>query len=348
MLAAPLFSLQGRRDKIRSSTVKKRSAVPISPASVAPARQPAGMVAIEGQCFAMGSDAFYPEEAPVRRVRVRDFWIDATPVTNRQFATFVEATGYRTDAETAPDPRDYPGMDPALAVPGSLVFERTRGLVDLEDAANWWHFRPGADWRCPTGLNSAIDGLEDHPVVHVTYADATAYAEWAGKSLPTEAEWECAARGGHDDGRSYAWGNELAPEGAMMANYWQGLFPVSNLLTDGWERTSPVGSYPPNDFGIYDMIGNVWEWTADWYALPQPATKRKPGACCIVDNPRGGRKHESVDPGMPDVRIGRKVLKGGSHLCAENYCQRYRPAARHPQTVDTSTGHIGFRCVVRT
>ncbi|KQZ77374.1 gliding motility-associated lipoprotein GldK [Sphingopyxis sp. Root214] len=306
------------------------------------------MVRIEGGAFSMGSDSFYPEEAPVRRVRVGDFWIDATPVTNRQFAAFVMATGYRTEAETAPDPRDYPGMDAALAIPGSLVFERTAGLVDLEDFTNWWHFRAGADWRHPTGPDSAIDELEDHPVIHVTYADALAYAEWAGKSLPTEAEWECAARGGHDDGRPYAWGMELAPGGAMMANYWQGLFPFSNLLTDGWERTSPVRSYAPNGFGLYDMIGNVWEWTADWYALPRAAAKATPGACCTVDNPRGGRKHESRDPCMPDSKTGRKVLKGGSHLCAENYCQRYRPAARHPQTIDTSTSHIGFRCIIRS
>ncbi|MGR4890690.1 formylglycine-generating enzyme family protein [Sphingopyxis sp. LARHCG72] len=305
------------------------------------------MIRVEGGTFSMGSDAFYPEEAPVRRVRVGDFYIDASPVTNREFGAFVESTGYLTDAETAPDPRDYPGMDAALAVPGSLVFERTRGPVDLEDFTNWWHFRAGADWRHPTGSNSAIDGLEDHPVVHVTYRDALAYAEWAGKSLPTEAEWEYAARGGHDDGRPYAWGRELAPGGVMMANYWQGLFPFSNLLTDGWERTSPVKSYPPNDLGIYDMIGNVWEWTADWYAMPQFGAKRKPGACCIVDNPRGGRKRESRDPNMPDITIGRRTLKGGSHLCAENYCRRYRPAARHPQTIDTSTGHIGFRCIVR-
>jgi formylglycine-generating enzyme required for sulfatase activity len=306
------------------------------------------MVRIEGGVFSMGSDRFYPEERPQRRVRVDAFWIDAMPVTNRQFADFVAATGYRTVAETAPDPRDYPGMHAALAVPGSLVFERTLGPVDLDDFTQWWHFRPGADWRHPTGPDSRIEGIEDHPVVHVAYADALAYAQWAGKSLPTEAEWECAARGGHDDGRDYAWGSELAPGGAMMANYWQGDFPFSNLLSDGWERTSPVGFYPPNDFGLYDMIGNVWEWTSDWYAMPHVPAKAKPGTCCALDNPRGGRERDSFDPHMPGFSTGRKVLKGGSHLCAENYCQRYRPAARHPQTIDTSTSHIGFRCVVRS
>lgn len=295
----------------------------------------------------MGSDRFYPEEGPVRRVRVKGFWIDASPVTNRRFAAFVADTGYRTEAETAPDPRDYPGMDMALAVPGSLVFERTRGPVDLSDVSNWWHFRPGADWRHPLGAESSIEGLEDHPVVHMTYADAQAYAGWAGKALPTEAEWEYAAQGGGNDGRDYAWGNELAPGGAMLANYWQGLFPFSNLLSDGWERTSPVGSYPPNECGLYDMIGNVWEWTSDWYALPEALIKATAGACCTIDNPRGARERESFDPALPDFKIGRKVLKGGSHLCAENYCRRYRPAARHPQAVDTSTGHVGFRCIIR-
>jgi len=306
----------------------------------------AGMICLDGGQFRMGSDRFYPEEAPVREVRVDGFWIDALPVTNRSFAAFVAATGYRTTAETAPAPCDYPGMDMALAVPGSLVFEPPRRLVSLDDVSAWWQFRAGANWRHPTGPDSTIEGIEDHPVVHVSYADAAAYAEWAGKALPTEAEWEYAARGGHDE-RDYAWGDELAPGGAMLANYWQGLFPVSNLMTDGWERTSPAGSYLPNDFGLYDMIGNVWEWTADWYAAPGRRTKRTPGACCTIANPRGGALRESFDPTTPGVRLGRKVLKGGSHLCAENYCQRYRPAARHPQTIDTSSGHIGFRCVIR-
>jgi sulfatase modifying factor 1 len=293
---------------------------------------------IEGGVFAMGSDRAYPEEAPVRQVRVDAFWIDTAPVTNADFARFVAETGYVTVAEIAPDPADYPGMDPAMAQAGSAVFHKTAGPVDLSNPLNWWRFTFGADWRHPLGPGSSIEGLEQHPVVHVAYADAEDYARWAGKALPTEAEWEFAARGGLD-GADYAWGSELAPGGMLMANHWHGLFPFANQMSDGWERTSPVGSFPANGYGLHDMIGNVWEWTADWYGEPRAAKD-----CCAIANPRGVTRRASLDPasGQP-----RKVLKGGSHLCAPNYCQRYRPAARHPETVETSTGHIGFRCVVR-
>ena len=293
----------------------------------------------------MGSERFYPEEGPLRQVRVDPFWIDETPVTNRQFAAFGAATGYRTFAEIAPDPADYPGMPPEMAQPGSLVFHPTAGPVAINDFSQWWEFSFGADWRHPTGAGSSIAGLEDHPVVHVTYQDALAYAEWAGKALPTEAEWEYAARGGLASA-DYAWGDELAPGGRMLANYWQGQFPFDNQMLDGWERTSPVGSFPPNGFGLFDMIGNVWEWTSCWYSLPQRPRKES-GGCCVLPNPRGGSERDSCDPCTPGLLIGRKVLKGGSHLCAVNYCQRYRPAARYPQPVDTSTSHVGFRCVVR-
>ena len=300
---------------------------------------------IEGGTFLMGSDRFYPEEAPPRRVSVDSFWIDETPVTNRDFARFVGATGHRTLAEIAPDPRDYPGMDPGMARAGSLLFQRTRGPVDFLDFTQWWSFSFGTDWRHPHGPDSGLDDLWDHPVVHVAFADAEAYARWSGKALPTEAEWEFAARGGLD-GADYAWGDELAPEGVCQANYWQGAFPYGNTLEDGYERTSPVRSYPANGYGLSDMIGNVWEWTTDWYAQPRVERKAK-GGCCVPANPRGGTKRESLDPANPQVPIARKVLKGGSHLCAANYCQRYRPAARHPQAVDSSTSHIGFRCIVR-
>lgn len=306
---------------------------------------------LAGGSFTMGSDKFYEDERPTRRVAVNPFWIDETPVTNRQFAAFVDATGYRTLAELAPDPKDYPGMDPTLAVPGSLVFERTQRPVPLDDHSQWWTFLPGADWRHPIGHDSGIDDLLDHPVVHVAYGDAEAYAAWAGKALPTEAEWEFAARGGLE-GAEYAWGEELAPEGAVLANYWQGLFPFANQRADRGYRTTPVGTYVANGFGLFDMIGNVWEWTADWYATakalkPSGAGSQRNANCCAIRNPRGGTLRGSMDA-LEHARIGRKVLKGGSHLCALNYCQRFRPAARHPQTIDSATSHIGFRCVVRT
>lgn len=307
---------------------------------------PSPMRHVPGGIFAMGSDRFYPEEAPVRRVRVDPFWIDETPVTNRQFAEFVDATGYVTFAEIAPDPKEYPGMPPELAHPGSLVFTITDGPVPLNDYSRWWSFTLGADWRHPTGPDSGLDDLWDHPVCHVTYGDAAAYATWAGKTLPTEAEWEFAARGGLD-GADYAWGDEREPEGRMLANVWQGPFPHGNSLDDGWLRTSPVGQYPANGYGLSDMIGNVWEWTSDWYAQPQVHRKRFKGACCVPANPRGGKERESFDPAMPGHRVGRRVIKGGSHLCAPSYCRRYRPAARHPQAIDSSTSHIGFRCIRR-
>lgn len=293
----------------------------------------------------MGSERHYPEEAPPRKVRVDPFWIDEVPVTNAEFARFVTATGYVTTAELAPDPAEYPGMPSEMARPGSAVFRPTRGPVDLSDPSQWWEFCFGANWRQPLGTDSNLAGMEDHPVVHVALADAEAYARWAGKSLPTEAEWEFAARGGIEDAE-YAWGNELAPDGIRMANYWQGIFPFANQAPEGWDRTSPVRSYPPNDYGLYDMIGNVWEWTADWYGVPQRLAKSQ-RSCCIPSNPRGAMRRDSFDPAI-SARIPRKVLKGGSHLCAANYCLRYRPAARHPETTDTSTSHIGFRCVRRS
>ena len=300
------------------------------------------MIWIPGGAFRMGSDRHYVEEAPAHRVIMDGFWMDATPVTNRQFAAFVEATGHVTAAERKPDPRDYPGALPHMLRAGSLVFSPTPRPVSLEDWSQWWSFRFGADWRHPLGPDSSIRGLDDHPVVHVAYPDALAYARWAGKSLPTEAQWEYAARGGLE-GAEFAWGDELTPNGRHMANTWQGAFPFENTAEDGFERTSPVGSYPANGYGLFDMIGNVWEWTCDWYEPRHPDEALK--ACCTPRNPRGGRQERSYDPLQPSVRIPRKVLKGGSHLCAPSYCRRYRPAARHPEPIDTSAGHVGFRCV---
>jgi formylglycine-generating enzyme len=215
---------------------------------------------------------------------------------------------------------------PHMLKAGSLVFTPPKRPVDLRNCGEWWRFKFGANWRRPYGPRSSISGLDDHPVGHIAYRDSEAYAQWAGKELPTEAEWEFAARGG----------------GKQMANTWQGEFPRENLALDGYERTSPVGSFPPNGYGLYDMIGNVWEWTSDWYAPKHEADAAK--ACCIPQNPRGGCEEKSYDPCQPNIKIPRKVLKGGSHLCAPNYCRRYRPAARHAEAVDTSTTHVGFRC----
>jgi formylglycine-generating enzyme required for sulfatase activity len=299
---------------------------------------------IAGGEFWMGSDDHYPEEAPSRRVLVGSFWIDATPVTNSDFQAFVAGTGYVTAAELAPEAAKYPQAAPEMLRPGSSLFVRPQGRVALSDPFQWWRFAFDTNWRHPWGPESTVDGLLDHPVVHVAYADAEAYARWAGKELPTEAEWEFAARGGLDRA-PYAWGAELAPHGLMMANYWQGAFPQENLLQDGYERTSPVRSFPPNAYGLYDMIGNVWEWTSDWYADGRALAPER--ACCIPRDPRGGTEEGSRDLRDAGAAFGRKVLKGGSHLCAANYCRRYRPAARYAQTVDTSTSHIGFRCVIR-
>jgi formylglycine-generating enzyme required for sulfatase activity len=303
-----------------------------------------GMAWVPGRTFAMGSDRHYTEERPVHRVAVDGFWIDQAPVTNARFRRFVEATGHVTFAELAPDPAQYPGALPEMLRPGSLVFVKPPYRVDLRHCDNWWRYVFGADWRHPLGPDSSLDGLDDHPVVHVAYADAEAFARWEGKALPTEAEWELAARGGLE-GAAYAWGDELTPGGRAMANTWQGEFPWQNLVSDGWERTSPVGAFPPNGYGLVDMIGNVWEWTVDWYRPRHEAERVK--ACCVPRNPRGAREADSYDPRMPGIRIPRKVLKGGSHLCAPNYCRRYRPAARFPEPIDTSTCHVGFRCLVR-
>jgi formylglycine-generating enzyme required for sulfatase activity len=298
------------------------------------------MVWIPGDEFLMGSDHHYPEEAPAHRVRVDGFWIDRFTVTNRDFTRFVEATGHVTLAERPANPEDYPGALPEMLVPSSTMFKKPPGPVDLRNHYNWWVYVKGANWRHPRGPASSIGRLADHPVVHVAYEDVEAYAKWAGKELPSEAEWELAARGGLD-GAEYAWGDEMTPDGRHMANTWQGEFPYRNTLDDGYEYTAPVGSFPPNGYGLHDMAGNVWEWTSDWYQehgkLDSP--------CCTATNPRGAALEASLDPRQPGA-IPRKVTKGGSHLCAPNYCRRYRPAARMAQPVDTSISHLGFRCIV--
>ncbi|MDQ8729237.1 formylglycine-generating enzyme family protein [Bradyrhizobium sp. LHD-71] len=302
------------------------------------------MIWIPGGTFRMGSNDHYAEEAPAHRVTVDGFWIDRTPVTNRGFRKFVNATGYVTVAETKPDAKDYPGALPHMLRAGSLLFVPPPHMVPLHDWSQWWRFTFGANWSHPYGRKSSTVGLDDHPVVHIAYRDACAYAEWIGKELPTEADWEFAARGGLD-GAEFAWGDEFTPGGRHIANTWQGAFPCENSKTDGFERTSPVHAFPPNSYGIYDMIGNVWEWTSDWYTAKHEEDAES--SCCIPKNPRGGREDASYDSCQPQIKIPRKVVKGGSHLCAPNYCRRYRPAARHAQPVDTSASHIGFRCVVR-
>jgi formylglycine-generating enzyme required for sulfatase activity len=298
------------------------------------------MVWVPGGRFRMGSNEHYPEEAPAHDVTVDGFWMDLTPVTNAEFERFVKATGHVTLAERPANAADYPGAKPELLVPSSVVFQKPVRRVDLRDHYNWWTYVAGANWRHPRGPASSVNDAWQHPVVHIAAEDAEAYATWAGKQLPTEAEWEFAARGG-GDATEFAWGTELSPGGKHMANTWQGEFPIHNSNEDGYEWTSPVGSYPPNPYGLYDLIGNVWEWTADWY---QDHSK---WGDCGSSNPRGGNREDSFDPSMPHIRIPRRVIKGGSYLCAPNYCRRYRPAARRPQPIDTSTCHLGFRCIVR-
>ncbi|HSS92911.1 MAG TPA: formylglycine-generating enzyme family protein [Candidatus Dormibacteraeota bacterium] len=299
---------------------------------------------IPGGTFRMGSDHFYFEERPAREVSVSGFWIDSHPVTVADFRAFVDATGYVTSAERPLDAAAFPGVDPSLLVPGSVVFAPTSHPVDLRDFKLWWRYLPGASWRSPSGAASSTDGLDQHPVVHVAYEDALAYSMWAGKALPSEAEWERAARGGLD-GTVYTWGDQPIPGGRHMANTWQGEFPWQNLLADGFFGTSPVCAFPANGFGLYDMAGNVWEWTEDFFRIPNATLPTSP--CCAPRDPRVEEPDLRLFGAEPDAAVPRRVIKGGSHLCAPNYCFRYRPAARQAEAVDTSTAHIGFRCVVR-
>lgn len=293
------------------------------------------MVLIEGGSFRMGSDEFYPDERPVIKRRVEPFWIASHEVTNEMFAEFVDATGYVTVAERELDPRAFAGADPADLVPGSMVFTPTSGPVDLGDWRGWWRWQPGADWRHPFGPESSVDDRLDHPVVHVAFEDALSYADWAGLRLPSEAEHEFAARGGLD-GERFAWGAEPYPGGVAQANSWLGRFPYDNRGVGG---TAPIGSYPANGYGLFDMIGNVWEWTSDYYA---------PRHIRLSDSPIDPGKRQnllaraSADEAFP--ASPRRVLKGGSFLCSPEYCLRFRPAARSPQSEDTGMSHIGFRC----
>jgi sulfatase modifying factor 1 len=290
--------------------------------------------------FSMGSDEHHPEEAPRHRVTVDGFWIDRHEVTNSQFAQFVSDSGYVTVAERQLNPADFPGAPAENLLPGSLVFTGTPAPVDLRHLSQWWAWVPGACWRCPEGPSATVAGRLDHPVVQIAYEDACAYADWARKTLPSEAQWELAARGGID-GATYIWGEEPESPGARLANYWHGEFPWR--AEPGYGTTTPVGSYPANAYGLFDMAGNVWEWTADWFSSHHTADRETP--CCVPHDPRGGHPRESFDPAQPQFSVPRKVIKGGSFLCADSYCLRYRPAARRPQMIDTGMSHIGFRCV---
>jgi formylglycine-generating enzyme len=305
------------------------------------------MVEIPAGRFRMGASEFYAEEGPVRDVEVASFSIDRGPVTVAQFARFAEQTGYVTVAEREPDAADYPEADPALLVPGSAVFQPPPGPVPLNDPSRWWAYVPGADWRHPWGPGSGHSQRQDHPVNQVAYEDAVAFADWAGKELPTEAEWEYAARGGID-GAVFAWGDAERPGDELMANSWQGDFPWRNRGAKRWRGTSPVGLFPANGYGLYDATGNVWEWTTDYYSPRGAGTEALDTPCCGPPvNPRVDTPEASYDVGRPGAHIPRRVVKGGSHLCAPSYCLRYRPAARQPEAIDTSTSHIGFRCVRR-
>jgi formylglycine-generating enzyme required for sulfatase activity len=292
------------------------------------------MVWIPRGKYWMGSeDPAFGDARPVHEVEIDGFWMDSTEVTNAQFARFVRATGYVTIAERKPDAKDFPGAAPEMLVPGSIVFSPPAGEVSLQNPLAWWRYVPGASWRHPEGPRSDLRGRDTHPVVHVCWYDAVAYAGWAGKRLPTEAEWEYAARGGLDR-KPYVWGDELCPGGQWMANIWQGRFPQENRAEDGFTGTAPVGSFPANGYGLHDMAGNVWEWCSDWY---QPDYyKDSP-----VRNPQGpDSSHDPAEPGIP-----KRVQRGGSLQCSDQYCVRYRPGGRGKGALDSGASHVGFRCV---
>ncbi|MPY86795.1 MAG: SUMF1/EgtB/PvdO family nonheme iron enzyme [Luteitalea sp.] len=291
------------------------------------------MVRIPAGNFWMGSEQGHPDERPVRHVKVDGFWIDRTPVTNARFAGFVDATDYVTTAERPLDPADFPGAPPEELVPGAVLFKKPKLGTRLDSYYPWWTYEPGASWRHPEGPETTLDGREQHPVVAVSWDDAVAFCKWEDKRLPTEAEWEYAARGGLERQR-YVWGDEVAPGGRSQANTWQGTFPVRNTVDDGYRSTSPVGSFAPNGYGLYDMAGNVWEWTRDWY---RPDYYSNAPAV----NPTG--PESSFDPDEPG--IAKRVIRGGSFLCAPNYCTGYRPSARMKTSPDTGSSHTGFRCV---
>lgn len=321
----------------------------ISEHTTPPVNKPTGMVWIEGGEFSLGSDdpTAIKVEYPAVKAYVKGFWMDETEVTNAQFEEFVKATGYKTLAERPVNwedikkqvPPGTPKPDDSLLQPGSLVFTPPNHAVSLDDYSQWWAWTNGASWKHPQGPGSSIEGKENYPVVHIAYEDAEAYAKWAGKRLPTEAEWEYAAQAGNNEAK-FAWGNELKPAGTYMANFYQGEFPYHNTKADGYERLAPVKSFPKNKYGLYETIGNVWEWTSDWYR-PDTYARYKVGGMAECRNPKGPQ--ESYDP--TDPLAPKRVIKGGSFLCSEMYCSNYRPNARMATAVDSGQEHLGFRCV---
>ncbi len=328
LVGAPVLAILGLTAPAMRPEPKRLAAMPMA----GPAGGDSPMVWIPCGRFWRGSDQV-PDARPVAEVEVDGFWMDRTEVTNAQFAAFVQATGYVTVAERSPDPKLFPGALPELLVPGSAVFDPPAGLVDLGRPLSWWRYAPGADWRHPEGPGSTIEGRDDHLVVQVCWDDALAYARWAGKRLPTEAEWGYAARGGGERER-YVWGDEFRPGGRWPANIRQGHFPVENTVDDGFRSTAPVGSFPPNGFGLSDMAGNVWEWCSDWYRPDAYAS-------AASRNPTG--PDSSLDPDEPGVP--KRVQRGGSFMCSDEYCGRYRPAARGKGAPDGAAWHVGFRCV---
>jgi len=293
---------------------------------------PENMVFIPGGTFKIGSDSHYPSERSAEDVTVDSFCINKYEITNSEFAQFVKETGYITVAERPLSKEQFPSLPDDQRNPGSLVFHMADKNAKQVGYLSWWKWTPGADWQHPFGPKSDIQGKEKYPVVQVSYEDVVAYAQWAGKSLPTEAQWEYAARGGLDD-VDYSWGQQYSEK---KANTWQGIFPLFNTKADGYTGTAPVGSFEPNGYGLYDITGNVWEWTSDWYGVGHDRKNHS-------SNPTGPTEKESFDPREPG--IAKHVIKGGSYLCAPNYCSRYRPAARESQSPDTGTTHIGFRLV---
>ncbi|MEP2026114.1 MAG: formylglycine-generating enzyme family protein [Reichenbachiella sp.] len=338
LIALGIVSCSSRESNQSNTNTEKRTESEV----------PAGMVYIPGGTFTMGSEdrEANPTEGPEFAVELSGFYMDVHEVTNAEFQVFVEATGYKTIAERPIDweemKKQLPaGMEkPADSVlsPGSLIFSPQPNIANLNDYSQWWAWLIGSDWRHPYGPDSDITGKENHPVVHIAHEDAKAYAQWAGKRLPTEAEWEYASRGGMH--QSFAWGEELTPEGQFLANFFQGTFPGENTIEDGFEKTAPVKSYAPNAYGLYDMIGNVWEWTGDWYR-PDSHFQNKQKAITVCRNPTG--PESSYDPQEP--KVPKRVIKGGSYLCSDQYCSNYRPSARMATAIDSGQEHLGFRCV---